>query len=190
MLGEVEGWSKVLFLLVIDRFVEICSLVVSLRVEVMQGFKCCRVPRLRHRCTGGGRFLEDWKIKVSVLWLIYALALSVYSTVEILMPGVLADIVDKGEMLGMEITPELLLAMAVLFLVPLVMAFVTFVLKDSVNRWLNIVVGAVFVVLEFLELTDLAANPSAALTLVWIWKTIVPLLIVWYAWKSKRWAQK
>ena len=120
------------------------------------------------------------------------MALSAYSTVEILMPGVLADIVNKGEMSGMEITPELLLALAVLSLVPLVMAFVTFVLKDSMNRWLNIIVGAVFVVLEFLELTDLAANPSAALTLIWIWKTIVPLLIVWYAWKSKHWlaAQK
>jgi hypothetical protein len=115
------------------------------------------------------------------------MALSAYSTVEILMPGVLADIVNKGEMSGMKITPELLLAMAVLSLIPLVMAFVTFILKDSMNRWLNIIVGAVFVVLEFLKLTDLAANPSAALTLIWIWKTAVPLLIVWYAWKSKHW---
>jgi hypothetical protein len=54
------------------------------------------------------------------------------------------------------------------------------------NRWLNIIVGAVFFVLELLELTDLAANPSAALALIWVWKTIVPLLIIWYAWKSKQ----
>jgi hypothetical protein len=130
--------------------------------------------------------LEDWKIKISALWLIYEMALSAYTTVWILMPGVLGDLVSKGEMSGMKITSEVLLVMAILFLVPLVMAFVTFVLKDSMNRWLNVIVGAVFIVLELLELTDLAANPSAALALIWLWKTVVPLLIVWYAWKSKQ----
>jgi hypothetical protein len=121
-----------------------------------------------------------------VLWLIYEIALSAYMTIELLMPGVLKDLVNEGTMLGLELTPDVLLLLAVLLLVPLLMAFVTFVLKDSMNRWLNIIVGAVFFVLELLELTDLAANPSAALALIWVWKTIVPLLIIWYAWKSKQ----
>jgi hypothetical protein len=102
------------------------------------------------------------------------------------MPGVLADLVNEGTMAGMEITPEVLLLMAVLMLTPLLMAFAALVLKDPMNRWLNVGVGAVFVVLELLELTDLAANPSAALALIWAWKTVVPLLIVWYAWKTKQ----
>jgi hypothetical protein len=114
------------------------------------------------------------------------MALLAYFMVGILMPGVLADIVNEGVMSGMEITPEVLLVMAVLLLVPLVMGFVALVMKDSMNRWLNIIVGAVFFVLELLELSDLAANPSAALGLIWAWKTLVPLLIVWYAWKSKQ----
>jgi len=114
------------------------------------------------------------------------MALSAYMTVGILMPGVLADIVNNGTMSGLELTPEVLLLMAVLLLVPLVMSFVALVLKDSMNRWLNIIVGAVFFVLELLELSDLAANPSAAMGLIWVWKTVVPLLIVWYAWKSKQ----
>jgi hypothetical protein len=135
---------------------------------------------------GRWTILEDWKIKISVLWLIYEMALSGYMSIGLLMPGVLGDIVNKGEMSGVPITPELLLLMAVLLLVPLLMAFVTFVLKDPMNRWLNVIVGAVFIVLELLELTDLAANPSAALALIWVWKTVVPLLIVWYAWKSKQ----
>jgi hypothetical protein len=135
---------------------------------------------------GRWTILEDWKIKISVLWLIYAMALSAYTTVAILMPGVLADLVNEGTMAGMEITPEVLLLMAVLMLVPLLMAFAALVLKDPMNRWLNVGVGAVFIVLELLELTDLAANPSAALALIWVWKTVVPLLIVWYAWKSKQ----
>jgi hypothetical protein len=131
-------------------------------------------------------FLEDWKIKVSVLWLIYTVALSAYMSIGTLMPGVLGDIIDKGELSGLKITPEVLFLLAVLLVVPLVMAFVTFVLQGSMNRWLNIIVGVVFFVLELLELGDLAANSSAALALIWVWKTVVPLLIVWYAWKSKQ----
>jgi hypothetical protein len=130
--------------------------------------------------------LEDWKIKVSVLWLIYEMALSAYMSIGTLMPGALGDIVNKGELSGMQLTPELLLLLAILLLVPLVMAFATFVLQGSLNRWANVIVGAVFFVLELLELTDLVANPSAALTLIWLWKTVAPLLIIWYAWKSKQ----
>jgi hypothetical protein len=87
---------------------------------------------------------------------------------------------------GIQVTPEILLLFAVLLMVPLVMAFVTVALGDAINRWANIVVGVVFIVLELLELTDLVANPSAATTLIWIWKTVAPILIVWYAWKSKQ----
>jgi hypothetical protein len=130
--------------------------------------------------------LEDWKIKVSALWLIYEMALSAYMSIGTLMPGVLGDVINKGELSGMQLTPELLLLLAVLVVVPLVMAFVTFVLQDSMNRWANIIVGVAFFVLELLELTDLVANPSAAMTLIWVLKTVVPLLIVWYAWKSKQ----
>jgi hypothetical protein len=130
--------------------------------------------------------LEDWKIKVSALWLIYEMALSAYMSIGTLMPGVLGDVINKGELSGMQLTPELLLLLAVLVVVPLAMAFVTFVLQDSMNRWANIIVGVAFFVLELLELTDLVANPSAAMTLIWVLKTVVPLLIVWYAWKSKQ----
>lgn len=133
--------------------------------------------------------MEDWKIKISALWLNYAMALSAYMTIGILMPGVLSDLVNEGTMSGLTLTPEVLLAMAVLLLVPLLMAFAALVLKDSINRWANIIAGIVFFILELLELTDLTANPSAALALIWVWKTVVPLLIIWYAWKPKQKAQ-
>jgi hypothetical protein len=130
--------------------------------------------------------LEDWKIRVSLLWLIYEMALSAYMSLGTLMPNVLKDFIDTGELTGIQVTPEILLLFAVLLMVPLVMAFVTVALGDAINRWANIVVGVVFIVLELLELTDLVANPSAATTLIWIWKTVAPILIVWYAWKSKQ----
>ncbi|MFQ5758281.1 MAG: DUF6326 family protein [Candidatus Bathyarchaeia archaeon] len=41
----------------------------------------------------------------------------------------------------MQLTPELLLRYAILLLIPLVMAVLSLTLKDSTNRWANIILG-------------------------------------------------
>ena len=129
--------------------------------------------------------MEDWKIQVAVLWLIDTGVALISSVGQLYLPNAIQQLLTTGVINGIETSPEVLFLLAVLLLVPLLMAFVTFVLQDSVNRWSNIVVGVVFFVIELLELSDLVARPSAAMTLIWLWKTVVPLLIVWYAWKSK-----
>jgi hypothetical protein len=55
-------------------------------------------------------------------------------------PGVMEQI-NTGVLVGDKTTPELLLVFAVIFLIPLVIAFLSLVLKDSTNRWTNIIVG-------------------------------------------------
>ena len=64
--------------------------------------------------------MEDWKIKISVLWLFYAVAFLVVLTLGLAEPGAL-DQLMAGEIGGMKITPELMLGLAILMLVPLVM---------------------------------------------------------------------
>jgi sensor histidine kinase regulating citrate/malate metabolism len=66
------------------------------------------------------------------------------------------------------------------------MCFLSFTLKDSPNRWTNIIVGLVFVVLELTGITDVLANPSAYVIVTFVALVVVPILIVWYAWKSKK----
>ncbi|MDL5504013.1 MAG: DUF6326 family protein, partial [Candidatus Methanoperedens sp.] len=58
-------------------------------------------------------------------------------------PGVIARIM-AGEVEGTKIGPELIFLFAFLFLIPLIMAFLSLTLKDSINRWANIIVGTVF----------------------------------------------
>jgi len=82
--------------------------------------------------------------------------------------------------------PELLLLAAAVVLVQLSMAFLSLTLKDSANRWANIIIGAVFVVLELFALCDAVAKLSAWATLMMLAKVVVTALIVWYAWKSKQ----
>jgi hypothetical protein len=129
--------------------------------------------------------LEDWRIKISVLWLFAEVAFLAYIILMIMEPGIIAQVMT-GEVESMKITSELLLFFAVLILVPLVMAFLSLTLKDSTNRWANIIVGAVFAVLWCPDLVEAAAKLSAWATLMTLSAVVALALIVWYAWKSKQ----
>jgi hypothetical protein len=103
-------------------------------------------------------------------------------------PGVI-DQIMKGQVEGMTIGPELLLGFSIILLVPSVMAFLSLTLKDSTNRWANIIVGIVWIGLSlndlYTYLTKLSAY-SAYSILMWLSGRVATVLIVWYAWKSKQ----
>jgi preprotein translocase subunit Sec61beta len=98
-------------------------------------------------------------------------------------PNALQQFLNTGEIGGMKITPELLLLYAILVLFGLVMAFLTLTLKDSMSRWVNIIVGTVAVVLSIVGLSG--SLTYAYSILMWLSKIVIDVLIVWYAWKSK-----
>jgi hypothetical protein len=130
--------------------------------------------------------LEDWKIKISVLWLFAAGAWQASGTMPFYEPGGIAN-VTAGKYLTFTITPGLLLFFAVFSLVPLVMAFLSLILEGSVHRWANIIVGAVVAVgIWFVDLVVryFASTLSAWATLIDVSAIVALALIVWYAWKS------
>ena len=129
--------------------------------------------------------MEDWKIKIAVLWLIYDVAGLAAVALMFMEPGVLAELVEEGTIEGLQMGPEMLLVGAVLLLVPLVMAFLSLILKDSSNRWANIIAGIVFIGLGVTDLPTYVAKPSAYAILMWLSTIVATVLIVWYAWKSK-----
>jgi hypothetical protein len=135
------------------------------------------------------KVLEDWKIKISVLWLIYGGAGLVTAILGFLEIGVLEHFIATGEVEGMQIGPEMLIVLAVFLLVPLVIAFLPLTLKDSINRWANIILGMVFAVLGLMGPVDYLVKQSAYsayITLTAIVQIVATALIVWYAWKSKQ----
>jgi branched-subunit amino acid transport protein len=71
-------------------------------------------------------------------------------------------------------------------LVPLVMAFLSLTLKESMNRWVNIIVGAVFAALWFTGIVDAAQSAYWGGALMTLSAVVTSALIVWYAWKSKQ----
>ena len=130
--------------------------------------------------------MEDWKIKISVLWLFPLVAFLASAVLMFLEPGVLDQII-AGEVEGVKLGSELLLVGAVIdVLGPLAMSFLSLTLKGSINRWANILVGMLYAVLEFITLLEQLANPKGYAILMLIAAVVAPVLIVWYAWKSKQ----
>ncbi len=132
--------------------------------------------------------MEDWKIKIAVLWLLHTSASLFVGFVMWMEPGVLEGIM-AGEISGMQITPEVMLIVSIEFLVPLVMAFLSLTLKDSINRWANIIVGIVFTGIALISAIESLTKPSAYsayAVLMWLSIIVVTALVVWYAWKSKQ----
>jgi hypothetical protein len=102
-------------------------------------------------------------------------------------PGILTELLWEGTIEGMQMNADLLTVGAVIdILIPLMMVFLSLALKDSVNRWLNIVVGGIYAVLEFITLVEELAAPRGYVVLMLIAAVVGPALIVWYAWTSKK----
>lgn len=129
--------------------------------------------------------MDDWRIKISVLWLFASIAFLAHQILVLMEPGIIAQLM-AGEAEGQKISPELIMLFAILLLVPMVMAFLSMTLKDSLNRLVNIIVGAVFAVLWFVGVVDAAQSAYWGGALMTLSAALVSVLIVLYAWKSKQ----
>jgi hypothetical protein len=126
--------------------------------------------------------LEDWKIKIAALWLVWECGGIVQLMLYSFQPGVIEQI-NAGELVGDQTTPELLLLFAIIFLIPLVMVFLSLILKDSTNRLANIIVSICYTVFCIIDTIKHIAEPFYVL--FGITGVVVTVLIIWYAWKSK-----
>ncbi|MCK4348086.1 MAG: hypothetical protein KAW47_05665 [Thermoplasmatales archaeon] len=122
------------------------------------------------------------KTRLMVLWLFIAVAMSAHSVLAFMEEGVIEQIMS-GEVEGMELSAGIFLFMAIFWLIPLWMAVLSVTLKDHTNRWANIILGALFVVLNLFHLAEHLMNPSAHQLLIIGSTVVVAILIVWYAWK-------
>ena len=125
------------------------------------------------------------KIKLSVLWVIMGVTL--YRCTAYFESGVIEDILAGESLWATMATPESLLLITIWWLIPMFMAFLSLVLKDSVNRWTNIILGLVLTLLNIYHLaihfTEM--TPTVHQVLIVGSTVLFSALIVWYAWKWK-----
>ena len=132
--------------------------------------------------------MEDWKIKISVLWIVIGILGVWVPFSELYLPGNMEEVIS-GYIEGNLITPVLLLGFAVLTIIPLIMAVLSLTLKVKVNRWTNIIIGIIITVAglanPIMFVTE-KSSYSAYMILIGIVMIVFATLIVWYAWKSKQ----
>jgi len=121
------------------------------------------------------RMLEDVQIKLSAIWVVLML---IYLLGDVM--RIFSGDFGAGEMGGMQVTQEMYLGMAILFVIPIVMVFLSLTLPDPVNRWANIIVAIVFF---GVNLIGLPTYPSAYDIFLNIVGLVFNVLTVWYAWK-------
>ena len=128
--------------------------------------------------------METLTLKVRILspWLFVAIAISAHGVLSVMEPGAIGELIS-GEMV---VGPGMLLFMSLFYWIPLVMAFLSVTLTDDVNRRANMVLGAVFVVLNAIHLSEHIAEPSAHQILLLASTVVAPALIFWYALKWRR----
>jgi hypothetical protein len=116
----------------------------------------------------------NWKLRIFALWMGLAVASVGVGVARLRAPGVIEDIMASDEAGGLG---------GIFLLVFLALAFLTLILPDRPNRWVNGVVGVLSAFVwfmnaaEFLDDGRLADEDVAGILAV-----LVSLFIAWHAW--------
>lgn len=119
---------------------------------------------------------KDLRARVSTLWIVVMFNMLFADVLTLFVPESLREVLSGST--PIEITPGLMLVMAVIIEIPIMMIFLSRVLRPRANRWANIVAAVITVafVVGMGSLTPhyvfLAAAECACL-----------LAIVWHAWR-------
>jgi hypothetical protein len=125
------------------------------------------------------------KARLSVLWVFMAVSMSAFMFLYFMMPDVMKELM-AGRMEGEPLSEMMMVAYALFWLIPLIMAVLCLTLNGSANRWLNFVLGILVALLMIFDIAShLAAGEAAsvALWLIGIAMIVVPAFIAWFGWR-------
>jgi len=120
-----------------------------------------------------------WKTRIAVLWVFMAVAMSAHCLFGFMGPGAMEKMAAEMAAMG----PGMMVFLVLFWLVPLWLAFVSMTVKDSCNRWVNLILGIIFTILNVGHFIEHLAPPSPAQILIIGSTVVVTALIAWYAWK-------
>jgi len=130
------------------------------------------------------RVFEDvkvnFKLKLSALWIALMFLYTYADILGFYAPGNIEELIS-GEIADIPMTQSLLFGSAILMAIPIVMIFLSLILKANANRLVNIIVAIVYIVV--LVSTFFTGRNPAYYILFAILKAILLALIVWHAWK-------
>ena len=84
-----------------------------------------------------------YKIRISILWISFAVCSSAAMIIWFIEPGILEQIMMKGQMVRENLSTVNIIFFALWWLIPLTMVFLTQILNYTLNRWLNTFLGII-----------------------------------------------
>ena len=129
--------------------------------------------------------LQDEKVNVKIilaaLW-VAVMFIYVYADIKTLFQPEIPEQIISGIIGGMTISQSFLFAAAILMSIPPIMILLSLILKPSINRWVNIIVSFLHVLL--IIITRFVPGK------IWYYyiyyqsiEAIIHSLIIWYAWR-------
>jgi hypothetical protein len=125
--------------------------------------------------------LEDRKNLLSALWIFLAANYIYCDHLSVLEPGTVNGLMT-GHIGSIQVTQGFLLSAALIIEIPILMIVLARVLKYRVNRWVNIIVGVLMVVIQIGSM-GFGTSPTLVYLSYSILEVVVNLLIVWLALK-------
>lgn len=120
-----------------------------------------------------------YQTKISTLWIVVMFNMLFADILTFMMPGFLAGLMT-GNADDIKITQELLLVFALVLEIPIIMIYLSKVLKYKINRLLNIIAAVI---------TILFVIAGGSLSYHYIFFATIEVasmsLILWYAWSWK-----
>jgi hypothetical protein len=123
--------------------------------------------------------IRDRRIILSTLWIVVMLCIKSADIIGFIEPGTLEQIINGD--VGFELTPAVILVFSLLQALPILMILGARVLRQGINRWLNIVV-AVLTLLYVLGGGNWSSTSYYVFALV---EVVAMGVIIWQAWTWK-----
>ena len=124
--------------------------------------------------------MENWKTKISTLWLMNSLSMVTLVLLNLFETGDLTHLMPP-----IAVDSWSLLLISVVMVENQAMAFLSQVLADNLNRWLNIILGAAHSIVALAVTVLILTSGPSVLAIDTITGALWTILIVWIAWKSK-----
>jgi len=130
-------------------------------------------------------FLDDFKVhvklKLSALWAALMFCYIYGDYFGLYVPGKLKGMLAGDGPLG-AVSQSSLVATSILLAVPGIMVFLSLVLPPRLNRWLNIILGAFYIVIMLLTMP----GAWSFYILLGVIEIALGVLTIWYAWHWPR----
>jgi len=125
--------------------------------------------------------MEDVMIRISVLWIFAAVTMLAHYALLFFEPDVFQKTFTGGR------TRLAIVETFANWLIPSTMAFLSVTLESLTNRYLNMVLGGLYILLSIFHLAKcpvvhISNKPSVHQLLLGISTVVVTVLIFWYAW--------